>query len=267
VKITIIGGGAMGEAIVRGVLAGESLAPQDIRVCDIDSSRLATLRKTYNIKPGKDYESALKDAELVILAVKPQNLPGLLGDLQGKIKKGQLVLSIIAGAKIDTIAKGLDHYQIVRAMPNTPAQIGVGMTAWTASDKVTSKQKKLAQTILDALGEEVYFSDEKYIDMATAVSGSGPAYLFYIIEGLIDAAVRIGLPRETAGELVMETVLGAALLAKQSPKSPQELRKQVTSPGGTTAAGIAVLESGRFKELLAETVAAAHKRAKELGSK
>jgi pyrroline-5-carboxylate reductase len=267
VKIAIIGGGAMGEAIIRGVLAAGSICPQDICVCDIDASRLKTLKKTYSIKPGKDYKSAIKDAELVILAVKPQTLPTLLHDLKGNLKKGQLMLSIIAGAKIATIARGLGRDQIVRAMPNTPAQIGVGITAWTASDKVTTKQKKLARTILDALGEEVFFSDEKYIDMATAVSGSGPAYVFYMIEGLIDAAVKIGLPHEAAGELVMETVLGAALLAKQSPKSPQELRKQVTSPGGTTAAGIAVLESGKFKELLAETVAAAHRRAKELGGK
>ncbi len=257
----------MGEAMIRGILARGSLSPRYICVCDIDNSRLATLKKAYNIKPDKKYESALKDADLVVLAVKPQNLPGLLPDLKGTVKKGQLVLSIIAGAKIDTIARGLDHQQIVRAMPNTPAQIGVGITAWTASEKVTSKQKKLAQTTLDALGEEIYVADERYIDMATAVSGSGPAYVFYMIEGLIDAAVHIGLPRETASELVLETVLGAALLAKQTPKSPQELRKQVTSPGGTTAAGIAVLESGKFKELLAETVAAAHKRAKELGGK
>lgn len=266
-KIAIIGGGAMGEAIIRGILARGSLSPQDISVCDIDASRLDTLKKTYKVKTGVDYGSAIEDAGLIVLAVKPQTLPTLLPELKGTIDKGQLVLSIIAGAKIDTIAKGLDHHQIVRAMPNTPAQIGVGMTAWTASEKVTTKQKKLAQTIIDALGEEVYFSDEKYIDMATAVSGSGPAYVFYMIEGLIDAAVRVGLPREAAGELVLETVLGAALLAKQSPKSPQELRKQVTSPGGTTAAGIAVLESGKFKELLAETIAAAHKRAKELGGK
>jgi pyrroline-5-carboxylate reductase len=257
----------MGEAMIRGILAKGSLSPQDISVCDIDTSRLETLKRTYHIKPGKNYESALKDAELVVLAVKPQSLPNLLPDLKGTLRKGQLVLSIIAGANINTIAKGLDHKQIVRAMPNTPAQIGVGITAWTASNKVTSKQKKLAQTILEALGEEIYVADEGYIDMATAVSGSGPAYVFYMIEGLIDAAVRVGLPREAAGELVLETVLGAALLAKQSPKSPQELRKQVTSPGGTTAAGIAVLESGKFKELLADTVAAAHKRAKELGGK
>ena len=257
----------MGEAMVRGILAKGSLAPQDISVCDIDTSRLEILKKTYSIKPGKNYESALKDAELVVLAVKPQNLSSLLTDLKGMIKKGQLILSIIAGAKIDTIAKGLDHQQIVRAMPNTPAQIGVGITAWTASDKVTSKQKKLAQTILDALGKEVYVADERYIDMATAVSGSGPAYIFYMIEGLIDAAVRIGLPRETAGDLVLETALGAALLAKQTSQSPQELRKKVTSPGGTTAAGIAELESGKFKELIANAVAAAHKRAKELGGK
>ena len=266
-KIAIIGGGAMGETIIRGILAKGSLSPQDISICDIDASRLDTLKSTYKVKTSRDYSSAIKDAGLVVLAVKPQTLPALLPELKGTISKGQLVLSIIAGAKIATISKGLNHNQIARAMPNTPAQIGVGMTAWTTSDKVTAKQKNLAQTILDALGEEIYFSDEKYIDMATAVSGSGPAYVFYMIEGLVDAAVRVGLPRETAGELVLETVLGATLLAKQSPKSPQDLRKQVTSPGGTTAAGIAVLESGRFKELLAETVAAAHKRAKELGGK
>lgn len=266
-KIAIIGGGAMGEAIIRGVLAAGSICPQDICVCDIDASRLKTLKKTYSIKPGKDYKSAIKDAELVILAVKPQTLPTLLPDLKGNLKKGQLVLSIIAGAKIATIAKGLGHDQIVRAMPNTPAQIGVGITAWTASDKVTTKQKKLAQSVLDALGKEIYVDSEKYIDMATAVSGSGPAYFFYMIECLTDAAVKIGLPRDTAAELVLETALGAALLADSSPKSPRELRKQVTSPGGTTAAGIAALESGKFKELLADAVAAAHKRAKELGGK
>ena len=266
-KITIIGGGAMGEAIIRGVLARGSLAPQDISVCDIDSSRLSTLKKNYGVKSSRNYQTALKDAELVALAVKPQSLPGLLPDLKGTLKKGQLVLSIIAGAKIATIAKGLDHYQIVRAMPNTPAQIGVGITAWTASDKATAKQKKLAQSVLDALGKETYVDNERYIDMATAVSGSGPAYIFYMIEGLTDAAVRIGLPRETAGELVLETVLGSALLADSSQQSPRELRKQVTSPGGTTAAGIAALENGKFKELLADAVAAAHKRARELGGK
>lgn len=266
-NISIIGGGAMGEAIIRGVLAAGPLSPEDIRVCDIDASRLANLKKNYGVKPVKKYESAIKDTDLVILAVKPQSLPKLLTDLKGLIKKGQLVLSIIAGAKIATIAKGLGHDQIVRAMPNTPSQIGVGITAWTASDRVTLKQKKLAQSVLDAIGKEIYVDSEKYIDMATAVSGSGPAYFFYMIECLNDAAVKIGLPRDTAAELVLETALGSALLAKQSPKPPQELRKQVTSPGGTTAAGIAVLESGKFKELLADAVAAAHKRAKELGGK
>jgi pyrroline-5-carboxylate reductase len=267
VGLAVIGGGAMGEAMIRGVLAAGSLSPQDISVCDINAARLETLKKTYSIKPGKDYESALKDADVVVLAVKPQNLPDLMPQLKGRLKSTQVVLSILAGARIDTIANGLGHKRIVRAMPNTPAQIGMGITVWTAADSVTKKQKAAAQTILSALGREIYVPDEAYIDMATAVSGSGPAYFFYMIEGLTEAAIDIGLPAEIAQELALETALGAALLAKQTGKPPQELRKMVTSPGGTTAAGIAKLEDGKFKELLANAVAAAHKRAKELGSK
>ncbi len=265
--LAVIGGGAMGEAMIRGVLAEGSLSPQDISVCDINAARLETLKKTYNIKPGKNYESALKGADVVVLAVKPQNLSDLMPQLKGQLKSTQVVLSILAGARIDTIANGLGHKRIVRAMPNTPAQIGMGITVWTAADSVTKKQKAAAQTILSALGREIYVPDEAYIDMATAVSGSGPAYFFYMIEGLTEAAINIGLPAEMAQELALETALGAALLAKQTGKPPQELRKMVTSPGGTTAAGIARLEDGKFKELLAVAVAAAHKRAKELGSK
>jgi pyrroline-5-carboxylate reductase len=267
VDLAVIGGGAMGEAIIRGVLAEGSLSPQDISVCDINAARLETLKKTYKVKPCGQYESAIKDADVVILAVKPQNLPDLLPQLKGLLKSTQVVLSILAGARIDTIANGLDHRRIIRAMPNTPAQIGAGITVWTAADSVTKKQKAAAQTILSALGREIYVPDEAYIDMATAVSGSGPAYFFYMVEGLTEAAIDIGLPAEIAQELALETALGAALLAKQTGKPPQELRKIVTSPGGTTAAGIAKLEDGKFKELLAGAVAAAHKRAKELGSK
>jgi pyrroline-5-carboxylate reductase len=172
VGLAVIGGGAMGEAIIRGVLAEGSLSPQDIKVCDINAARLETLKKTYKVKPCGQYESAIKDADVVILAVKPQNLPDLMPQLKGKLKNTQVVLSILAGARIATIAGGLDHKRIVRAMPNTPAQIAMGTTVWTASKEVTKKQKAAAKKLLASLGMEIYVPDEKYIDMATAVSGN-----------------------------------------------------------------------------------------------
>ncbi|MEA1958531.1 MAG: pyrroline-5-carboxylate reductase [Chloroflexota bacterium] len=264
-KLAFIGGGAMGEAMIRGVLAKGSVAPSDIRVCDIDASRLETLRQIYNIDTRDDYASAMEGADVIVLAVKPQALPGLMPEIKDRLADSQLVLSIIVGAGIDTIVKGLGHTRIVRAMPNTPAQIGAGITAWIASTDVTPDQMEAARGILEALGREIFVPDEEYIDMATAVSGSGPAYVFYMIEGLIEAATRIGLPGDIAGELALETVLGAARLARQTGQGPEELRIMVTSPGGTTAAGLEQLEKGNFIELISRAVAAAHKRAKELG--
>ncbi|HUV56639.1 MAG TPA: pyrroline-5-carboxylate reductase, partial [Dehalococcoidales bacterium] len=212
-----------------------------------------------------DNLEAIDGADVVILAIKPQNLTGVMAGLNGQFKPNQLVLSIIAGARIDTLRQGLNYGCIVRVMPNTPAQIGEGMSAWTATPEVTGQQKKWAGSILGAMGREIYVDDEKYIDMVTAVSGSGPAYVFLFIEALVDAALHIGLPRDIVQELVLQTLLGSGHFLQKSGKEAAELRKMVTSPGGTTAEALKVLEKGRFTELVKQAVTAAYNKAKELG--
>jgi pyrroline-5-carboxylate reductase len=203
--------------------------------------------------------------EIVVLAVKPQNLAEVIAELAGRLKAGQVVLSIIAGAKIDTLSKGLKHDAIARAMPNTPAQIGEGMTVWTATPQVTGEEKGLVGAILGAMGAEIYVDDEKYIDMATAVSGSGPAYFFLMVEALVEAAAAIGLPRDMARQLAVQTMLGSGHLIERSGVAPAELRRRVTSPGGTTARALEQLEKGQFTELVKRAVQAAYDRARELG--
>jgi pyrroline-5-carboxylate reductase len=265
-KITFIGGGVMGEAMIRGVLNKGLTTPQDICVNDVSDARLASLKKEYRVRVTDDYGTAIKGSNVVVIAIKPQNLAGLMPELEGRFIRGQLILSIIAGAAIATIVRGLGHRSVVRAMPNTPAQIGHGMSVWNASSAVSQRQKGAARSILGALGREIYVPDEKYIDMATAVSGSGPAYIFLVIEALIDAAVHIGLPHEMAKELVLETVVGAGHLAQVTGEPPKVLREKVTSPGGTTAEGISKLEEGGLRELLLRAVTAAYEKARELGS-
>ena len=264
-KITFIGGGVMGEAMIRGILNKELTTPQDIAVNDVSTARLASLKKEYRVRVTDDYGIAVKGSNVVVIAVKPQNLAGLTPQLAGRFTRGQLVFSIIAGASIDTVARGLGHRSVVRAMLNTPAQIGQGMSVWTASSDVSQQQKGAARSILGALGREIYVPDEKYIDMATSVSGSGPAYIFLVIEALIDAAVHIGLPHEMAKELVLETVIGTGHLARITGEPPKVLREKVTSPGGTTAEGISKLEEGGLRDLLSRAVIAAYEKAKGLG--
>lgn len=265
-KIGFIGGGKMGEAMIRGVLGKGLSAPGDIRVTDISAPRLNALRKTYNVNTNADYQATLEGADAVVLAVKPQNLAEVMPLLRGRFTSGQLIISIIAGARITTITEGIDHRPVVRAMPNTPAQVGAGISVWTSAAEVSRRQKELAGSILKALGRELYVPDEGYIDMATAVSGSGPAYIFLLMEALAAAAVDIGLPRKMAQELVLETVLGAARLASETGTPPSELRERVTSPGGTTAAGLQKLYEGKIEATIASAVRAAYERAKELGN-
>jgi len=264
-KIAFIGGGAMGEAILAAVLNRGLSTPQTIWVSDVKDERRQYLQQTYQVSVTESNREAAVTGDIIILAIKPQNLPEVMPELNGRIKPGQLVLSIIAGARIDTLCKGIGHRQIVRAMPNTPAQIGEGISVWTATTEVNETQKEQARAILSTLGREIFVDDEGYLDMATAVSGSGPAYFFLFMECLVEAAIRIGFSQDTAQELVLQTMLGSGQLLKKSGKSPAELRRLVTSPGGTTAAALQQLESGHFSELVSQAVAAAYRRAKELG--
>jgi len=263
-KIAFIGGGNMGEAMLSAVLNKRLGLPQDIAVSDIDESRRQHLQQQYNVGVTGDNRLAVSRAEVVILAIKPQNLTRVMAELKEQLRATQLVLSIIAGAKIDTLRDGLNHGQVVRAMPNTPARIGQGITVWTAAG-VAKPQKQWATAILETIGQEIYVEDEKYLDMATAISGSGPAYFFLFIEVLAEAAMRIGLPREIAQQLALETMLGAGHLIKESGQEPAELRRMVTSPGGTTAEALRVLEQGGFADLLTKAIEAAYDKARSLG--
>ena len=255
----------MGEAMLSALLSKKLSKPQDISVSDIDESRRQHLEQKYGVAVTEDNKLAVDKGDIVILAIKPQNLAEAMAELNGCLKPTQVVLSIIAGARIKTLCQGLNHGRIIRAMPNTPAQIGEGMSVWTATADVTTEQKEWASSILGAMGKEIYVDDEKYLDMATAVSGSGPAYFFLFVESLVESAVHIGLPRDTAEKLVLQTMLGSAHLIQQSAKSPAELQRMVTSPGGTTAEALLQFEQGGFSQLVLQAVTAAYEKAKKLG--
>jgi pyrroline-5-carboxylate reductase len=257
----------MGEAMLAAVLQKKLAAPAGISVSDVSESRRDYLNQKYHVAVTPNSREAVKDKDVIVLAVKPQNIPEVLADLKGYLKPSQLVLSIAAGISVATISQGLGYDRVVRAMPNTPAQIGLGISGWMAATNVTAAQKARAKAILGSMGKEIYFQDESSLDMVTAISGSGPAYLYLFAESLIDAAVSIGLARQNAEELVSQTLLGAAQLLVKSNKSPAELRQAVTSKGGTTERAINTFEEGGFAGLVEAAVRAAYLRSGELGSK
>jgi len=262
-RIAFVGGGAMGEAMIRCLLAKKVVLPHDIVVSDVSQSRRELLSKEYGVDTVADNRKAVPNADLIVLAVKPQNLPHVMEELRG-LSPEQAVLSIIAGGTLSSLCQGLNHSLVMRAMPNMPAQIGEGITIWTASAGIKNRHKELAQSVLGALGREIYVADEKYINMGTAVSGSGPAYVFLFIEALIDAGVHIGLPRDMAQELAIQTVLGSTLTVEKTGKHPANLRNMVTSPAGTTTEALFQLEKGAFRSVILEAVVAAYKKAERL---
>ncbi|HUS04016.1 MAG TPA: pyrroline-5-carboxylate reductase, partial [Dehalococcoidia bacterium] len=207
-RIAFIGGGTMGEAIVRCLLSKDIAKPADVVISDVSQSRRELLSREYGVSTLADNRKAIEGADLIILAVKPQDLAQAVEEIKNPAPQ-QLVLSIVAGASLSTLQHGLKHTCIIRAMPNMPAQISEGMTVWTATAQVSQGQKEIARSILGSMGEELYVNDEKYLDMATALSGSGPAYVFLFIEALIDAGVHIGLPRNMAEKLAIQTIIGS----------------------------------------------------------
>jgi len=264
-KLAFIGGGTMGEAIIAGVLDKGVVAPADIAACDISPARRDHLAKTSGVSVGEEANAVSSESDIVMLAIKPQEFPAAGRSLNSTLNGKQTVMSIMAGVTIETIRSALKHDAIVRAIPNTPAQIGEGMTVWTATEAVPDSTREAVRSILSVLGRELYVTDEKYIDMATAVSSSGPAYVFLVIEALIDAAVHIGLRREMAVQMVLQTVLGSARYALETGKHPAELRNQVTSPGGTTTEGLRELEEAGLRAAFLNAVEATYDKAKTLG--
>ncbi len=267
-RVVFIGPGVMAESMIRGLLHQKALPPDHIVVSGPREERVKELQARYGVTPLVDNITAARQGDVVVLSVKPQTLLGkVLHELQGQIPEHALVLSIVAGVPIARIAAGLGHDKIVRAMPNTPGQIGQGITVWTASPTVSEEQKAMAREILAAMGEEIYMNDEDYLDMATALSGTGPAYVFLFMEALVDAGVHLGFPRRIAEKLVVQTVLGSAAYYKrvQGEVHLAHLRNQVTSPAGTTAAALYYLEKAGFRTAISRAVWAAYLRSKELG--
>ena len=265
VPIAFVGGGTMAEALIRGLLGKELATGQQIAASDPLGERRTHLSEQLGIKAFSCNLNAIAGARIVVLAIKPQVLATVLKELAGKIDCDILLVTIVAGARIDAIRSGLGTRAVVRIMPNTPGQIGEGISVWTATPDVSPSQMKQARGIVGALGEQVYLEDEDYLDMATALSGSGPAYVFYFVEALIDAGVRMGFSRAVASKLVLQTVRGSAIFAQKTEQHPAVLRNMVTSPGGTTAAGLHELDRGGFRATVSQAVWAAYQKARYLG--
>ncbi len=263
--IAFIGAGIMAEAMIGGLLDKKLIAPDHITATGPREKRRAELEARYHIRTTADNRAAACASDIVVLCLKPQMLARVLPEMHGALRAEQLVISIAAGGRIATIADGLAHSAIVRAMPNTPAQIGEGLTVWTATPSVTDAQREQTRLIFQALGKDVFVDDEKYLDMATAVSGTGPTYVFLVLEALIDAAVHLGFPRHVAHDIVIETMRGSILYAQQSNKHPAELRNMVTSPGGTSAEAIYQMEKGTLRTVLSKAVWAAYQKSRLLG--
>jgi pyrroline-5-carboxylate reductase len=263
----------MAEAIIAGLLRRKLVEPAQITGSHPRQARREEMHVKYGIEMFESNREAVTethpetpdDSSVVVLAVKPQRLQSVLEELKGALVKEQLVVSIVTGAKIETIAEQLLHASVVRTMPNTPAQIGEGMTAWTVSSEVNEKQENQVRAMLDALGKNERVENERQIDMATALSATGPTYIYLMMEALIDAGVHMGFSRRVAEDLVHQMMRGAVLFAVESHKHPAELRNMVTSPGGTSAEAIYQMEKGGLRTVLSKAVWAAFQRAESLG--
>jgi pyrroline-5-carboxylate reductase len=285
-RLSFIGCGVMAEAMIAGLLNKNLVKPEQIVGSHPSEGRREELQDKYGIRVvesnseaagyhrpgGSSYAppSITEEApgsSIVVLTVKPQRLGVILSELKVAVAADQLVISIVAGARVETIADALQHRAIVRAMPNTPAQIGEGMTVWTATPEVSETQQTRIHAIFGALGREMHVEEERMIDMATALSATGPTYTFLVMESLIDAGVHMGFSRHVAEELVLQTMLGSVLFARESHKHPAELRNMVTSPGGTSAEAIYQMEKGSLRTVLSKAVWAAFQRATALGKK
>jgi len=265
--IAFIGPGVMAEAMIAGLIKQKVVSSGSIVVSGPSAARVNELGERHAVRTETDNAAAVRDADVVVLAVKPQSLDRVMIDIRGSVRPSTLVLSIVAGATIGKIAGGLDHPAIVRSMPNTPAQIGEGITVWTAAEAVSEEHKENAREILAAFGDEVFLDEERFLDMATALSGTGPAYVFLFMEAMVDAGVHLGFSRRVAETLVAKTVRGSVdfYLNPDNPTHLAPLRNQVTSPGGTSAAALYYLEKAGFRTAISRAIWAAYERSRELG--
>lgn len=264
ITIGFIGAGNMAASIVGGLIA-EGHAPERIFLNDIDSGRLNELQQQFAVHTSGHYESFVGQCDAIVLAVKPQNMAQVCAALAPLLPKpSPLIISIAAGVTVARLQTWLGAAPVVRAMPNTPALVQQGASGLFASAEVSATQKQQAEALLNSVGLSVWLAEEALMDSVTAVSGSGPAYFFLLMEHMIASAETLGLAPHTARQLVLQTALGAAELAMQSSEPPSVLRERVTSPGGTTAAALNTFMEGGFANLVADALAAAKRRSEEL---
>ena len=263
-KIAFIGGGNMAEALIKGLLSAGTTRPGHILVTDVSADRLAHLQQTYGVMQKGNGEAA-READIIILCVKPQVVERVLAEIAPVVDDRKLVISIAAGIAIAKIEKALkESSHVVRVMPNTPALVLAGAAALAGGKNATSGDLALAQSIFSSVGRAVIV-EEKLMDAVTGLSGSGPAYVFMIIDALSDAGVKAGLPRQLSLELAAQTVYGSAKMVLETKEHPGKLRDMVTSPGGTTIEGLHALEKGKLRATLMNAVEAATARSRELG--
>jgi pyrroline-5-carboxylate reductase len=263
-RLAFVGAGVMAEAMMSGLLDRKLVQPDQIVASHPREDRRASLDRKFGITTFESNRDATVGCELVFLTVKPQALAGIMKQLYGRLEPRQVVISIVAGANIAALSRGLGHGAIVRVMPNTPAQVGEGMMVWTATSEADDEQREKIRAVLGALGEELFVEEEKYVDMATALSGTGPTYVFLMMEALIDAGVHMGFPRRIAEQIVLQTVSGSVDFARASKKHMAELRNMVTSPGGTSAEAIYQMEKGGLRTVFSRAVYAAYLRTQTL---
>jgi pyrroline-5-carboxylate reductase len=264
-KICFIGGGAMATAMIAGLTKQELIKPENMAASDPYPAQLEKLAGRYGVHTTPSNLEAIQNKDIIVLSIKPQTLGEVGAELRGHIPPNALVLSILAGAPIAKISQKLHHFSVVRVMPNTPALVGKAMSVWTATEEVNETQRHQAKTILAALGEELYVDHEDYLDMATALSGTGPAYVFMFMEAMIDAGVHMGFSRRVSEQLVLQTIEGSVAFARDSQRHPAELRNMVTSPGGTTAEALYQMEKGGFRTVLSKAIWAAYQKSRYLG--
>jgi len=260
-----IGSGTMGEAMIKGLITSAGVPAPNIFASGPRPERGAELQARYGVHVTVHNLEAIDGAQIVVLSVKPQMLHGVMEELAGRIASEALVLSIVAGARLETITTVLRHKSVARAMPNTPAQIGLGMTVWTCPEALSQLHRDQATAVFGSFGEEVYVGDERYLDMATALSGTGPAYVFLFMEAMVDAGVHMGFSRRVAEQLVYQTVRGSVEYAQQAGRHLATLRNQVTSPGGTSAEALYQIEKGGLRTVMSRAIWAAYQKSRRLG--
>lgn len=265
-RLAFVGAGVMAESMIAGLLSRKMIDANRITASHPREDRRTQLSAKFGVGVVASNADVCEGADLVILTIKPQMLPSVMRDLRGVLSANQVVVSILAGAPMQALRDGLQHEALVRVMPNTPAQIGQGMAVWSCTDAVTDAQRMQVQAAMGALGDEIEVEDEKYVDMATALSGTGPTYVFLMMEALIDAGVHMGFPRRIAEQIVLQTVRGSVEYAAHSGKHLAELRNMVTSPGGTSAEAIYQMEKGGLRTILSKSVYAAFMRTQSLAS-